>query len=263
MHLLSLATGLPGCPRGWLRTFDFFVWTMESQGMPERSELETVLMSGAGRIVIGQPTPADRAAAATVMLERRAQGRERTVGGTPINLFIRQPFTESDEQQQRLIGDILCLIDGANGSPYRFNYLTGIEAESAVTFKKSFERDHRLPFTPQNFRNHRLRLLDQADAFINIRVGMSESSAFELSYHIFKGRCTPILFLVWKHAPIKTTLIRELDDLCDVTYLEFEHVDELREGIHRFFNTKALGSRRHPPAGRGRSATLGVVPSQA
>jgi carbamoyl-phosphate synthase large subunit len=209
------------------------------------------------------PTPAYLAAAATVMRGPRAQRCERTVGGTPINLFIRQPFTESDELQQRLIGDILRLIDSANGSPYSFNYLTGIEAESAVTFKKSFERDYHLPFTPQNFRNHRLHLLDQADALINIRVGMSESSAFELSYHIFKGRCTPILFLVWKHAPIKTTLIRELDDLCDVTYIEFEHVDELREGIHRFFNAKALGSRRQPPAMLGEGAAPAQRGTQA
>lgn len=179
------------------------------------------------------PTLADLAVAATVLPEPRGRRRERGVGGAPIKLFIRQPFTESDELQQRMISDILHLIDGANGSPYPFNYLTGIEAESAVTFKKSFERDHHLLFTPQNFRNHRLHLLDQADAFINIRVGMSESSAFELSYHIFKGRRTPILFLVWKHAPIKTTLLRELDDLCDVTYIEFEHVNELHEGIHR------------------------------
>jgi carbamoyl-phosphate synthase large subunit len=59
---------------------------------------------------------------------------------------------------------------------------------------------------------------------------------------------------VWKHAPIKTTLIPDLDDLCDVTYIEFEHVDELRKGIHRFFNTKALGSRRQHPAMLGAGA---------
>jgi hypothetical protein len=71
---------------------------------------------------------------------------------------------------------------------------------------------------------------------------MSESSAFELAYHIYRGRRTPVLFLVWKEAPIKTTLIRELQDLCDVTYLEFGHVDELRAGIQEFF------SRLPPPA---------------
>ncbi len=187
-----------------------------------------------------QPGEADLAAAATVLQERRARPRQRRAGGTPLRLFIRQPFTESDVRQQQLIGDIIDVIDSANGLPHAFDYLTGSKAESAETFKKSFERDYHLPFTPKNFRDHRLALLDQADAVVNIRVGMSESSAFELAYHIFKGRCTPVLFLVWKHAPIKTTLIRELQDLCDVTYVEFEHVDELREGIHRFFNAQAL-----------------------
>jgi carbamoyl-phosphate synthase large subunit len=186
-----------------------------------------------------EPSAADLAAAATVLRERRARPRQRTAGGIPLKLFIRQPFTESDARQQQLIGDILNVVDSANGLPHAFEYLTGMKAESAETFKKSFERDYHLPFTPKNFRDHRLALLDQADAVINIRVGMSESSAFELGYHIFKGRCTPVLFLVWKQAPIKTTLIRELQDLCDVTYVEFEHVDELREGIHRFFNTLA------------------------
>ncbi|NRR31205.1 carbamoyl-phosphate synthase large subunit [Oxalobacteraceae bacterium] len=198
----------------------------------------------AGRARPGRPVPdaVDVAAASIVLPERRAGRRVRTVGGTPVKLFIRQPFTESDQEQQRLIGEILQVIDSANGSPYPFEYLTGKHAESAETFKQSFERDYQLPFTPKNFREHRLNLLDQADVMINIRVGMSESSAFELSYHIFKGRCTPVLFLVWKHAPIKTTLIRELQDLCDVTYVEFEHVDELRGPLHRFFNEKALGS---------------------
>ena len=190
----------------------------------------------------GRPLPneADLAAASIVLPERRAARRQRTVGGTPLKLFIRQPFTESDREQQRLIADVLEVIDSANGAPHPFDYLTGKKAESAETFKKSFEREQELAFTPHNFREHRLRLLDQADVMINIRVGMSESSAFELSYHIFKGRCTPVLFLVWKHAPIKTTLLRELEDLCDVTYIEFEHVDELRAGLHRFFREKQL-----------------------
>ncbi|MEI6413672.1 MAG: carbamoyl-phosphate synthase large subunit [Pseudomonadota bacterium] len=185
------------------------------------------------------PSEADLAAAAT-LLERRRQPRERQPSAPLVNLFIRQPFTESDREQQRLIEDILHIIDSANGIRYAFNYLTGIKAESAVTFKKSFEQLTSVPFTPKNFRDHRLKLLDQADAFINIRVGMSESSAFEISYHIFKGKRTPMLFLVWKGARIKTTLIRELEDLCDVTYIEFEHVDELRRGIHQFFNSKML-----------------------
>ena len=191
------------------------------------------------------PDARDLAAAAIQLPERRTQARQRSVGVAPLKLFIRQPFTESDEREQRMIADILALIDSANGLPHPFDYLTGTQAESADTFRQSFERKMGIPFTPKNFRRYRLALLDQADALINIRVGMSESSAFELSYHIFKGRRTPILFLVWKGAPIKTTLLRELDDLCDVTYIEFDEVAELRGGLHRFFNAISLEGVRN------------------
>ena len=183
-----------------------------------------------------EPQQPDYAAAAIALPERRGGLRERSVGVAPLKLFIRQPFTESDQREQRLIADVMAMIDSANGLPHPFEYLTGNQAESADTFRQSFERTQGIPFTPKNFRTHRLALLDQADALINIRAGMSESSAFELSYHIFKGRRTPILFLVWKGAPIKTTLLRELDDLCDVTYIEFDEVAELRGGLHRFFS---------------------------
>jgi hypothetical protein len=44
---------------------------------------------------------------------------------------------------------------------------------------------------------------------------------------------------VWKHAPIKTTLLRELDDVCDVTYREFEDPEELRTDLERFFDRVA------------------------
>ena len=190
------------------------------------------------------PRRLDLEAAAIKMPERRGQDRSQRGFDRPaVKVFVRQPFTESDLEQQRMIADILVLIDSANGAPYRFDYLTGIRAESANTFKQSFERETGKPFTPRHFRDHRLALLAQADVFINIRVGMSESSAFELGYHVFKGTNAPVLFLVWKHAPIKTTLLRELEDLTDVTYLEFEQVDDLRKGIHEFFNTKRLGAK--------------------
>jgi carbamoyl-phosphate synthase large subunit len=221
------------------------------------------LLAGIIRAERPAPTPADLAAASIILPDRRAQQRERKFDRTPVNLFIRQPFTESDQDQQRLIADVLHLVDTANGAPHPFNYLTGIQAESAATFKKSFERETSMPFTPQNFRKHRLGLLDQADAFINIRVGMSESSAFEISYHIFKGTRAPILFLVWKQAPIKTTLLRELQDLCDVTYIEFDQIDELRAGIHQFFNTKLLGNDAAGVASGTEQGTLTGEPALA
>jgi hypothetical protein len=154
---------------------------------------------------------------------------------TPLRLFVRQPFTESNEAQQALIAEVMVQIDQHNGRPHAFSYLTGNKAESADTFRSSFEADTGQAFTPRAFRAHRLALLAQAQAFVNIRVGMSESSAFELCYHIFKGACTPVLFLVWKHAPIKTTLLKDLGNLCDITYLEFEQAGELRDGMADFF----------------------------
>ncbi|WP_317203788.1 carbamoyl-phosphate synthase large subunit [Janthinobacterium sp.] len=219
----------------------FGLYPLQSQRPADAdSEAQLEAQRAVGRLV---PQRLDVEAAALEMPDRRAQRRgQRDVGAAPLKVFVRQPFTEADQEQQRMIADILVLIDSANGAPYTFQYLTGIRAESASTFKQSFERETGRLFTPQHFREHRLALLEQAELFINIRVGMSESSAFELGYHVFKGSNAPLLFLVWKHAPIKTTLLRELDDLCDVTYLEFEHVDELRKGVHQFFQRQALGA---------------------
>ena len=169
--------------------------------------------------------------------------------GKPLKLFIRQPFTESNETEQELVSQVLQVIDGFNGYPSRFHYLTGRHAESSTTFRTSFEVGTGQPFTPQNFRGYRLALLDQADALINIRVGLSESSAFEIAYHIFNGKRSPMLFLVWKRAPIKTTLLRDLQDLCDVHYLEFEQAGELADGIGEFF--QRLGTST-APNGQGR-----------
>jgi len=215
----------------------------ESYSLYAMHELHGVRKAEPARVARLRPTAADLAAAATPQPERRGSQRVLANGGMPpLKLFIRQPFTETDAQRQEMIAEILGLIDSANGSPYPFDYLTGIEAEQSDTFKEAFEQKHGMPFTPKNFRAHRLQLLDQADVMINIRVGMSESTAFELAYHIFEGRRTPVLFLVWSKAPIKTTLIRELDDLVDVTYIEFDRVSQLREGIHRFFNSKQLGT---------------------
>jgi hypothetical protein len=157
-----------------------------------------------------------------------------------LKLFVRQPLTESGAAQQALIGEVLRRLEAHNGRPRPFDYLAGRQAERADTFKTAFEAESGQAFTPRAFRQHRLQQLRQADAFVNIRAGMSESSAFELSYHVFRGACTPVLFLVWKQAPIKTTLLKELGDLCDVTYLEFDEPAQLEPGIERFFRRLSI-----------------------
>jgi carbamoyl-phosphate synthase large subunit len=167
--------------------------------------------------------------------------------GNGLRLFVRQPFTESGQTQQALVASVLERIRAHDGHPAPFHYLTGCRAESADTFRTAFEDETGRPFSPEAFRAHRLRQLDQADVFVNIRAGMSESSAFELSYHVFRGACTPILFLVWKQAPIKTTLLKDLGSLCDVTYLEFDDPAELDAPLAAFFRSCERGRRSARP----------------
>jgi hypothetical protein len=55
-----------------------------------------------------------------------------------------------------------------------------------------------------------------------------------------------MFFAVWKHAPIKTTLLRELEEVCDVTYREFEDPQELRSDLQHFFRRIAKGMASGP-----------------
>src|ERR1700719_1378794 len=81
---------------------------------------------------------------------------------------------------------------------------------------------------------------------------MSESGAFEVSYNVFAEPRAPMFFAVWKHAPIKTTLLRELEDVCNVTYREFEDPEDLRVDLEHFFRriAKTAASAPISPATR-------------
>ena len=118
----------------------------------------------------------------------------------------------------------------------RFEFLTGSTPLSNKTFRENFEKNQGLPFSPVNFRRYRLSQLRRADAFLYVRTAMSESSAFEVAYNVFAEPRAPMFFAVWRHAPIETTLLRELEEVCDVTYREFADPEELRADLERFFN---------------------------
>jgi hypothetical protein len=79
-----------------------------------------------------------------------------------------------------------------------------------------------------------------------IRTGLSESGAFEVSYNIYGGRCVPMFFAVWKQAPIKTTLLRDLDSIADATYITFEHAGELEKPLCEFLSRVAPHRRAWP-----------------
>jgi hypothetical protein len=75
---------------------------------------------------------------------------------------------------------------------------------------------------------------------------MSESGAFEVSYNVFSEPRAPMFFAVWKHDPIRTPLLRELEEVCDVTYREFEYPEELRGDLQHFFRRIAKAAASAP-----------------
>jgi carbamoyl-phosphate synthase large subunit len=161
-------------------------------------------------------------------------GRERR-----IRLFIRQPFTETSEREAVVVQGVLDILRKIDGTPYKFQFLTGYQAQDSHTFRPHFERETGQKFTPQNFRRDRLRLIDQADAIIVIRTGLSESTAFEVAYNIFGGSAVPIFFAIWDQAPIKTTLLRDLNEIEPVRYVTFSNPEELTDPLLDFFGTLA------------------------
>jgi len=73
-------------------------------------------------------------------------------------------------------------------------------------------------------------------AMVFIRTSLSESGAFEAAYNVFGGSAVPMFFAVWKGAPIKTTVLRDLDEFGVAQYVTFEHPDELRSHLGDFFS---------------------------
>ncbi|MEO1115929.1 MAG: carbamoyl-phosphate synthase domain-containing protein, partial [Pseudomonadota bacterium] len=156
-----------------------------------------------------------------------------------LNILVRQPLTQSSELEASVISQCLSEIKRIDGHFANISLLGSAEAQSNESFREAFEQNIGAPFTPQNFRDYRLSLMRNADAFINIRTAMSESTAFEVAYNIFGGENVPMLFAVWRNAPIKTTLIRDLQDLGDVTYVEFDKPRDLRRPLWSFLELAA------------------------
>ena len=163
-----------------------------------------------------------------------------------LRLFIRQPLTQSGDESKKIVEGVLQIVDEIDGDGVSIEYLTGNTPLSDETFRENFEQSQGLPFNPVNFRRYRLSQLRRANAFLYVRTAMSESGAFEVSYNVFAEPRAPMFFAVWKHAPIKTTLLRELEEVCDVTYREFADPEELRGDLQHFFRRVAKGAASTP-----------------
>ena len=151
-----------------------------------------------------------------------------------LKLFVRQSYTEASDTEQKVIQGVLDQIQTTYLKNKKVKILTGKKACTSGDFRKTFEEDFSCEFTPQNFRDSRMKLIDEADAIIAIRTGLSESTAFEISYNIFGGRKIPVFFAIWEDAPIKTTLLRELEDLVNVQYTLFKRPEDLKKPLEEF-----------------------------
>ena len=151
-----------------------------------------------------------------------------------LRVFVRQPFTESGDKEKNLVQSALDVLRSLDGNPLKLDVSTGFEAQSSQTFRQTFERNQGIPFTPHNFRTSRLERLRNAHAMVIIRTGLSESGAFEVSYNVFAGGRAPMFFAVWNEAPIKTTLLRELGEISDATYVTFDDPSELEAPLREF-----------------------------
>lgn len=175
---------------------------------------------------------------------RLQQDAEKTVGGVPANhplgrrLFLRQPLTRAGASDQQITQDVLDLLRIDERFSH-VNVITGYTAHEAGTFRANFERATGQVFTPTAFRSYRLGLLATADALLVIRTALSESGAFEVAYNA-ATRKIPMLFALHPAAPLTTTLLQDLQDLCPATYLPFVHVDELAQPLHRFLTQPLL-----------------------
>jgi len=168
-----------------------------------------------------------------------AHGEDEGAGERRIRLFIRQPLTETSPREAAVVQGVLDVLQQINGSPYALQFLNGHQAQSLETFRRQFEREAGQPFTPASFRETRLDLLNHADVMMVIRTGLSESGAFEVAYNIFGGKGVPVFFAVWDQAPIKTTLLRDLDELVPVRYVTFSRPEELRQPLLDFLSAFA------------------------
>ncbi|MDB5068967.1 MAG: carB [Candidatus Eremiobacteraeota bacterium] len=177
-----------------------------------------------------------------------------------IKVFVRQPLTQTGEREARVIQAALDGIGGLVGDQrYALDFLTGTKAHDNGSFRDAFASEAGAAFAPRRFRDTRLALLARADVMLVVRTGLSESGAFEIAYNIFGGRRIPIMFAVWDEAEIKTTLLRDLDDLAKVRYVRFSDPATVAEEFARFVDEVVVPDMTI----RGRDVASGNEPRAA
>lgn len=135
-----------------------------------------------------------------------------------IKVFVRQPLTQTTEREARIVQAALDGIGALVGEGrFVLEFLTGTKAHDNDSFRQAFTSE--------------------------------SGGAFEVAYGIYGGRRIPMLFAVWDEAAIKTTLLRDLDDLAKVRYVRFSDPLSVAASSHAFSTTSSSTSL----SGRGPS----------
>jgi carbamoyl-phosphate synthase large subunit len=161
-----------------------------------------------------------------------------------IKVFVRQGFTETGAAEQRVINGVMDVLRSLEVNQQPLSFSLPLVAQTEADFRRSFEEILGKPFDPRSFRSLRLSLLSDCDAFVVIRTGLSESTAFEVSYNCFGGSKVPMFFAIWDQAPIKTTLLKHLEELAPTKYHTFQEPEELVTPLQEFFAAVAANMQR-------------------
>ena len=148
-----------------------------------------------------------------------------------IRLFFRQPFTQNTSTNH--ISKLHNLLD--QYSKYHIKINPYKSASNKDTFKKEFEDNTSIPFTPENFRNHRLNCIRKSNCMLIVRNNLSESTAFELGYIYAKYPHLPIFYAIDKKYPIKSTLIKDLHP--NVLYYNYNKPEDLTQELYEWLDS--------------------------
>lgn len=165
----------------------------------------------------------------------------RPVAASPLPIYVRQPLTQSGGREQRVIQSVLDHLRDQVVCGRRLALLPDEEAQNAGSFAEHFEQATGLRFSPDAFRRFRLGMIDAASAMVVVRTAMSESTAFELAYNAYAGPRLPVFFAVWRDAPIRTTLLRDLQSCLPMSrYATFDDPAEVFGELDSFVAEVAL-----------------------
>lgn len=151
-----------------------------------------------------------------------------------MKLLVKQNVGEINNEHLKIVSNVVTFLQGNIPD---LEFLPVHLDEDLENYQDAFQKQTGIVFTPANYRHYRLRLLSVVDAILFIHTSSNDSDAYELSSNLSSINPKPVFFAVWRGAPLKSPLMKELDLDYPVTYCQFSHPKELLEGFKTFLET--------------------------